>query len=338
MDEVGRAALRRPGIAGPLRTRLREWVFRPRGAELGTVVLNQRRVFIFPTRAGFFFAFSLLLFLAASINYDLALGFVLTFYLASAALVAMLHTFRNQVHLCLTPLKAEPAFAGGQACFDILLENRRGDERAALWVKAPGFAAAIDLAPRSRMTAAVRVPAPLRGWQAAPRITIETRYPLGLFRAWSYWQPALACLVYPAPAPPGAAFPVHPGGGGDGLPRGRGTDDFAGLREYQPHDSPRHIAWKAAARAFAGDAPLPAKAFAGAASAEVLLDLGALDAYLGLEDRLSRLTRHVLDADGRRLRYALKLGTQTLGPGEGEAHRLACLKALALHEPRPRQA
>jgi hypothetical protein len=59
-----------------------------------------------------FFAFSLLLFLAASINDDLALGFVLTFYLASAALVAMLHTFRNQVHLCLTPLKAEPAFAG----------------------------------------------------------------------------------------------------------------------------------------------------------------------------------------------------------------------------------
>jgi uncharacterized protein (DUF58 family) len=34
----------------------------------------------------------------------------------------------------------------------------------------------------------------------------------------------------------------------------------------------------------------------------------------------------------------LRLGTQTLGPGEGEAHRLACLKALALHEPRPRQA
>ena len=29
---------------------------------------------------------------------------------------------------------------------------------------------------------------------------------------------------------------------------GSGTDDYWGLRPYQPSDSPRHIAWKATAR------------------------------------------------------------------------------------------
>lgn len=115
--------------------RVSTWVFQPRGPEAGEILLNQRRVFIFPTRHGFFFAFSLVAFLAASINYDLALGFVLTFFLASAGLVAMLHTFRNQVHLVMRPLRAEPVFAGVDAVFELMLDNRRDVERAAVWLK-----------------------------------------------------------------------------------------------------------------------------------------------------------------------------------------------------------
>lgn len=335
MDEIGTAALNRPAVEGTVRERLRNWIFQPRGAESGTVILNQRRVFIFPTRYGFFFAFSLLLFLAASINYDLALGFVLTFYLASAALVAMLHTFRNQVHMRLMPLKAEPVFAGGQAGFEVIVENQRDDERAALWLKTSDFAAALDVPPQSRVVTAIQVPAPLRGWLPAPRITIDTRYPLGLFRAWSYWQPALGCLVYPAPSAGQPDLPELPEAAGEGVPRGRGTDDFAGLREYQANDSPRHIAWKSAARSFATGAPLPAKTFSGTAAAEIAFDIDALSGDTALEARLSRLTRHVLDANTRRLRYSLKLGALSIGPGEGDDHCAACLKALALHEPLP---
>ncbi len=335
MDEIGTTALNRPAVDGAVRARLRNWIFQPRGAESGTVILHQRRVFIFPTRYGFFFAFSLLLFLAASINYDLALGFVLTFYLAAAALVAMLHTFRNQVHMRLMPLKADPAFAGGQAGFEVVVDNQRDDERAALWLKTAGFAVALDVPPQAKVATVIRVPAQVRGWLPAPRITIDTRYPLGLFRAWSYWQPAMACLVYPAPATGEPDFPELPEASGEGKPRGRGTDDFAGLREYQANDSPRHIAWKSAARSFATGAPLPAKTFSGTAAAEIVFDLDAFTGDAGLEARLSRLTRHVLDANSKRLRYSLKLGTRSIGPGEGDDHCTACLKALALHEPLP---
>jgi uncharacterized protein (DUF58 family) len=336
MDEVGRTALKPGAGATGVKARLSGWIFQPRGPEAGEVFLAQRRVFIFPTRYGLFFAFSLLVFLAASINYDLALGFVLTFYLASAGLVAMLHTFRNQVHLRLRPLRADPVFAGGRASFEVLLDNRRKDERAALWLATRFSAHAVDLPPRSAITTAVVVPAPLRGWLAAPRITVDTRYPLGLFRAWSYWQPALECLVYPAPATGRLDLPELPDGNGEGVPRGTGTDDFAGLREYQITDSPRHIAWKAAARAFATGAPLPAKLFSGSAAAELVFDLAAQAPNLDLETRLSRLARHVIDADALHLTYTLRLGPLVIGPDDGEAQRLACLKALALHQPLPR--
>lgn len=313
-------------------TRLPDWVFQPRGPEAGEIVLNQRRVFIFPTRHGFFFAFSLLAFLAASINYDLALGFVLTFFLASAGLVAMLHTFRNQVHLVLRPLRAEAVFSGSAAVFEVMLDNRRDDERAAVWLKTAHAAAVFDLPAHCAMACTTALPTSGRGWLDAPRITLETRYPLGLFRAWSYWQPSLRCLVYPAPAGGDVLLPMATEGSGEGAPRGSGTDDFGGLRQYLNTDSPRHIAWKAAALALETGAALQAKHFLGTAAVEVVFDFDRLPAHLDLEARLSQLTRRVLDADSEGLIYTLRLGSLVLGPAQGAAQRLACLEALALFE------
>ena len=314
----------------PRLPRLRNWLFQARGPEEGEICLVQRRVFIFPTRYGFFFAFSLLGFLAASINYDLALGFVLTFFLGSAGLVGMLHTFRNQVHLMLKPLKAEPVFAGGAAVFEVLLENRRDDERAALWLATQYDQSVIDLPPHAVEAMMLKHPAERRGWLEAPRITVETRYPLGLFRAWSYWQPALRCLIYPRPAATGPTFPDAPHGSGDGAPCGTGTEDFGGLREYRDTDNPRHIAWKTASLALATGTPLLAKHFLGAASAEIVFDLDAFAPDVELEARLSQLTRWVLDAEAMKLIYALRLGATFLKPAQGDAHQRACLMALAL--------
>lgn len=316
--------------------RVARWLFQPRGPEAGEVLLKQRRVFIFPTRYGFFFAFSLLAFLAGSINYDLALGFVLTFFLAAAGLVAMLHTFHNQVHLVMRPLQAQPVFAGGSAVFEVVLDNRRDDERAALWLRTAYSQSVVDLAARSALVCTTTVPTARRGWLDAPRLTVDSRYPLGLFRAWSYWQPALRCLVYPTPAPAGTRFPAIPEGSGEGRNTAVGVDDFGGLRQYLITDNPRHIAWKAAANALATGAPLQTKQFLGAAAAEAIFDLADFPPACDLETRISQLTRWVLDADAASYVYTLRLGLhRVLGPAQGEPHRLACLRALALVEPLP---
>ena len=311
------------------------WIFQPRGPEGGDVFLHQRRVFIFPTRYGFFFCVSLLAMLASSINYDLSLGFVLTFFLAAAGLVAMLHTFRNQVHLTLRPLKTEPVFAGELAAFDLLLVNQKNFERASIWLRTPrGHPSqahtATDVPPHQSARATLRLPAAKRGWLHLPRLTVETRYPLGLLRAWSYWQPDLPCLVYPRPAAPGRTYPPAPEGSGEGAPAGAGTDDFAGLREHRLSDSPRHVAWKAASLALETGGPLLTKHFYGTAASDLILDFDTLPATWSTETKLSQLTRWVLDAEADKLGYRLKLGADDLGPAQGDAHRAQCLRAMAL--------
>ena len=52
----------------------------------------------------------------------------------------------------------------------------------------------------------------------------------------------------------------------------------------------------------------------------------------GVEERLSKLTFWVLEADRQERAYGLALPNIKLGPSYGAAHRLACLEALALYQ------
>jgi uncharacterized protein (DUF58 family) len=65
--------------------------------------------------------------------------------------------------------------------------------------------------------------------------------------------------------------------------------------------------------------------------AELWLDLRELPAALGLEARLSRLTGWVLAAERGGAHYGLRLPGTELAPARGDAHRNACLEALALY-------
>jgi uncharacterized protein (DUF58 family) len=323
-------------------TLLYQWIFQPRGPE-ESVTLVQRRVYIVPSRPGLLFGATLLTMLFSSINYDLSLGFVLTFLLAGLGLVAMLFTFRNQAQLTLGAGRAEPVFAGEKAQFEVTLHNNLAHERGAVWVKAAQVAADVQTvvdvpaAPKggsSQVTAWLSLPTTRRGWMSTGRLTIETRYPLGLFRAWSYWVPSQRVLVYPRPAPDARQFPVSPDGGGEGAPSGQGHDDFSSLREAHAADSPRHIAWKAAASQIENGGPLLAKQFMGQAAQEVWLDFQATPAEVDIEARISVLTRWVLDAESQGLRYGLRLPSRgevaEIAPDRGEGHRTRCLTALAL--------
>ena len=72
-----------------LRQSISDWIFRARSPEAPPVTLVQRRIFILPTRQGYFFACVLVLLLIAAINYALSLGYLLTFLLASMGGVAI---------------------------------------------------------------------------------------------------------------------------------------------------------------------------------------------------------------------------------------------------------
>jgi uncharacterized protein (DUF58 family) len=265
--------------------------------------------------------------LIGTINYTLSLGFVLTFLLAGVGTVAMLHTWRNLAHLRITAGKSLPVFAGEQAHFIVLPTDHHYRVRLAVGAQIGEHQSALTDIPaggHGKMT--LTLPASQRGWLELGRFTVFTEFPLGLFHVWSHVDVGARCLVYPKPAPPGLPLPAPMGSehSGGRKPSG-GDEDFSGLRNYQHGDSPRRVDWKASARS----SGLLTKQFQGEAQALLWLDWSLAPAH-DAEQRISQLTRWVLDAHAAGLAYGLRLPHAEITPDLGESHFHHCLETLAL--------
>ena len=243
----------------------------------------------------------------------------------------MIHTFRNLHGLVITPGRSEPVFAGATAHFELTLDNDRTSPRLALELEAETGNSVMATVDRKK---GVKIKIPLgtqkRGWLDLPRVRLSTRYPLGLFTAWAYLQPAMRCLIYPqpiaAPLPNASPSPVGGERHGDG-----GQEDFAGFRDRQPADSPRHVAWKASARNV-GERPLLIKQFSGGAEVELIVDWRLTDDALPDETRIGILTGWLLAAETAGTPFGLSLPGLEIPPASGERHRQRCLEALALFQ------
>jgi len=310
------------------------WLFKMAVSEPGEVLLTRRRVFILPTGAGIGFVILLLLLLIGATNYNLSLGFGLAFTVGVCAIVDMVLTYQNLVRLRLQAGRAQPVFAGEAVQFEVTIINRTASNRYALHVDFQHERQAryvADAVAGSSAALLLSVATTERGWMKAPRIKLATRFPLGLFNAWSYWQPDAKVLVYPFPEEDAPALPMSGAAAEDGHGHA-GHDDFAGIRSYQAGDPMRHLAWRQIARLDPDlGGQLVTKHFEGGAVEELTLDFDAMPASDPLELRLSRMTRWVLDAEQRALPYAFRKNGRHFAASVGAAHQAACLRVLALH-------
>ena len=327
-------------LIGPLRQHARAW-FDARSPRSDTLALTQRNVYILPTRAGLMFAFTLLVLLVASINYQLNLGYVLTFLLAGSGFVSM-HVTHGQLRgltLHLRPVAA--VFAGDAVALELILTSP-GTPRHGIGVSVVAVPDLADAAANAAALVWVDVPAggqasahlsfigPRRGLHVLPALVIETRFPLGLFRAWSVWRPAAQVLVYPRPEHPAAALPAaRAAAGGNARARRADGGETEGVRAYRRGDPLKMVVWKKAAQAMQTGGELVARDSSASAQQELWLDWQGC-AGLPPEARLSRLTAWVLAADRRAAVFGLGLPGRELPIGGGDAHRRASLEALAL--------
>ncbi|GAB1387496.1 DUF58 domain-containing protein [Melaminivora sp.] len=315
-----------------LSARLRQWWLR-RLPRSDTLLLTQRNLYILPTASGWMLALTLLVLLVASINFQLNLGYLLTFLLAgsSAASIHVCHGTLRGLTLHLLP--PEATFAGNAALLQVQLHSSKGSARhaIALAVHGSGHWALTDLPPAASSTVQVAFTPQRRGLHPVPLLTAQTLFPLGAFRVWTLWQPAAQLLVYPQPEmPPPPLPPGEPLAGSGTHASQRGAGEFDGVRAYQRGDSLRQVVWKKAARALAsGSDELVSRDSQHSQRQQLWLDAAAT----GLTDpeaRLARLTSWVLQADRLGLDWGLRLGARQIGPDSGPAHRRACLEALAL--------
>lgn len=312
------------------RRRLRQW-WQARLPLSDTLTLTQRNVYIVPTRAGFMLMATVLVLLIGSINYQLNLGYLLTFLLAGSA-VAGMHLGHSTLRgLTLNLLHPEPRFAGTAATLAVVLTNpgktvRHGIGLAVLQGPAAGQWAWSDVPAQGRSTVEVAFRPERRGLHPVPPLTAETRFPLGTFRVWTVWRPAAQVLVYPAPEKnPPPLPPGEPRTGGAAQARAPASGEFEGVRAYRRGDPLKLVVWKKAAKTD----QLVSRDTLQAQRYELWLD----HAQAGVADpeaRIARLAAWVLQADKLGQEYGLRLPGQQIAPGTGEAHKRRCLEALAL--------
>ncbi len=318
-----------------VRGRFQQW-WQSRLPLSDSVLLTQRNVYILPTRPGLMLALTLLVLLVASINYQLNLGYLLTFLLAGSAVTGM-HVCHGTLRGLAMNLIAPPAqYAGAAALFDVKLTNTRRSVRHGIGLSVLGTQdgphwAWTDVPAEGSNTVQVAFTPPRRGLHRLPTLTAETRFPLGTFRVWTIWRPAAQVLVYPAPErqPP----PLPPGeprsGAASATARVQSSGDFDSVRGYRRGDPLKLVMWKKAAKADEQGNGLVVRDAQQAQRHELWLDFvqaGSLDT----EGRLARLCAWVLQADRLGLSYGLRLPGVQIAPSSGEAHKRLCLEALAL--------
>jgi len=265
--------------------------------------------------------------LLTAINFQNNLSYGLTFLLATLFVIAILHTYANLSGLTIRAVRAEAAFPGQLAEFEVLIERSKKREHYGLHAKWFTSSDAMEnLVENDSVRLKLHMPVDKRGWFHPGRLLIESTYPLGLLRCWTWIDLDLQSLVYPKPLtcedlpgiagdqPQGAAAPVA------------GDDDFYGIRDYQRGDSLRQIHWKGLAKGQG----VQSKQYTAYSQHSIWLDWESFSG-LGIEQRLSHLCYWALEFDAQAQDYGLRLPGVTIAPNCSASHREEVLCALALH-------
>ena len=313
-----------PWFRDVIMTRVKERVRTRRGPMRPPFELEYRHVFVLPTVFGWGFGLMLVLMALGALNFNNNMALMLVFLLGTITQLTTFIAYRNLSGLTVNSISCEPVFCGESAAFRVFVSNN--DERQRFALQA-GFGQAQDCKDLKLSGSEVfklSAPTRTRGWLEMPSFRLETRFPLGFFKAWSWIFPQTRCLVYPKPAINAPHLPRTGHGQSGPAIKGDG-DDLYGLRKYQPGDSIQRVAWRASARQ--GDL----YSMEMESPQEEACELDWQLAFGDTENRLSILTAWVIAADFENLSYSLKLPDFELAAGRGPEHRARCLEKLALY-------
>ena len=314
------------GIRQALRRRYRRWVDR-RARPVAVARLNHRRLYILPSGAGLgFLVLAAALWLLAT-NFENNLVFMLCFLLLAFFVVSIHFTHGTLSGLEIRPVRAESVFTGAAAAVELCLSQRRARRREQVALRFDGgepLMVSVDTAGDTLVT--VLAPTTRRGYLDPGLLTVESVYPVGLMRVWTHIRFRFDAAVYPAPVSDALGRASQRGSGEGHYTGTAGSDDYVGLKTFEPGESLRHVAWKQYAR----EQGLWSKQYGDPVDRRVWIDW---DDYAGMdtEQRLSRMSGQVCDCEAAGHVYGLRLPGAELAPDRGAKQRQAALRKLALY-------
>jgi len=208
------------------------------------------------------------------------------------------------------------------------------DDAIALTLSDDDFSVRVGHVPAGQsIDIALPVPSAFRGYLRPDQIRIETRFPFGLLKAWSWMRPVSAGLVFPRPIAAPEVISAVDDGDQTASSRSPEGNDHAELRPWREGDMSQRVMWKRYARS--GQMVV----------ADWEADKGSphwldFDDFPGTDHelRLSYLSWLVLERGENNARFGLNLPGQIIEPESGPAHTTRCLRALATWgEKKPRE-
>ena len=309
----------------PITDVVTRWVAsrRPKGRSID---LKQKNIFIFPTVAGWAYLTVCLVLYLVAINYQNNLIHGVSFLLIALGVLTIHYTFFNLSGLTVSAVKAGHCYVGEMAEFSLNVEanNLRHYENVHLCFRGEEGGQYFYLETTRERRVTLYVKAKKRGYLTPSVLKIETVFPFGLLRAWSWVALDLSATVYPKPHK--GRLPATFNDDVDGrLGNENKGDDFSGLDAYRPGTSLRHIAWKQ----YAQGRGLLSKNYVGQESQKIWLSWEAWS-ELSTEARLSVMTYWARECEHQQQEYGLSLPHTSIKPATGPDHLHRVLTKLAL--------
>lgn len=294
------------------------------------VTLNLKRIFVFPTASSFALLIAIILLFVMGVNFQSSLAYGLCFWLLALIVVSIHFTYANLSNLTVKAVQSKNCFMGEKAVFELSLSCGEKQKKSAIHI---GWQdqdlALVNLNDSHFASVKLSHQTTKRGRFKPERLSIFTRFPVGLVIGWSYAQLDMQCIVYPEPVLQDSKNnkQAMDDEAEHGLEIARGTSHFSGVRQYQAGDSLKHIHWGA----YAKTGNVLSKTFVDYASHDLWLAFDSLTDIQGIESKLSHLCALVIQYHQEQQTYGLKLPGQTIQPASGDAHKNTCLMALALY-------
>ena len=312
-----------------LNTRWRRWINR-RIPRADSQILSQKNIFILPTAAGVVYGLLLLIMLITGINYQNSLIYLLTFLLGAVFVGAMHQTHRNLSGLAVALVRPGEGRAGDDVPFLLRVTAGKDAGLGLVLSVEDSSVEGVHVSPGESRDVVLPVPSAYRGYLRPDRIRIETRFPFGLLKAWSWLRPASSGVAFPRPLPvPDTAGTVHDGSEAASSAPVSGQDN-ADLRPWREGDMSQRVMWKR----FARTGQMIVADWQGEQGSPHWLDFHAFPG-VDTELRLSYLAWMVADRVQKNARFGLSLPGDDIEPDSGSLHGERCLRALAVWGEQP---
>lgn len=288
--------------------------------------LTSRNVFILPTRFGFSYLFFVLILFVLATNYQNNIIMLLSYFMASVFITAMMSSFFNLSGLVIKAQDKSRGHLGKPVYFVVTAsaQQRRfsldfnfdRQEKASLAVCLPG-------------DVKIKVPyvSKTRGRFSPGRLTISSEYCFGLFITWTRLDFACQAIVYPKIKAIKGALPAMSASSNSKEMQGKsrkGEDDFYELKNYIVGEPLSRIAWKQLAK---GQGRFT-KHYQQSQGNLCWLCLENMPAS-AIESKLQFLCFIILQYSQTGQKFGLDLGRVKIPPNEGPQHMQQCLTALS---------